>query len=135
MQLVPYLNFNGQCESAFKFYAEALDGKITAMAPFGDTPGSSMPAELKSRIMHARLEAGSAVLMGADTPPDQPVHPQGMSVSLHFDTPAEADRVFGALADGGNVTMPIQQTFFATRFGMLVDRFAIPWLVVCEAAA
>ena len=135
MEIVPYLNFNGQCEAAFAFYAQCLGGQVVAMVPFGEMPGQPMPDALKKLIMHARLVAGGAVLMGADTTPDRPVQPQGMSVSLHFDNPAEADRIFGALAEGGNVQMPIQQTFFATRFGMLVDKFGIPWMIDCQAAS
>ena len=85
--------------------------------------------------MHARLVVGDRVLMGSDVPPDHHDKPQGFSVSLGIDTPAEAERIFRALAEGGTVQMPLQETFWALRFGTLVDRFGIPWMVNCERPA
>jgi PhnB protein len=136
MQITPYLTFNGNCAEAFRFYAESLGGTIEMMMSHGDSPvAAQVPKEWHSAIMHARLKVGDAVLMASDTPPEQGQTPQGFSVSLGVDTPAEAERVFKALADGGTVRMPLQQTFWAQRFGMLVDRFGIPWMVNCEAPA
>ncbi len=136
MQLNPYLTFNGQCEAAFKFYEQCLGGKIVAMLPHAGTPAEEhVPAEWRNKIMHARLIVGDDVLMGSDAPPDRYEGSKGFSVTLGVDDPAEAERVFNALAEKGTVQMPIQETFWAVRFGMLVDRFGIPWMINCEKAA
>ena len=136
MQLNPYLIFNGQCEAAFKFYAQCLGGKIEMMLTHGDSPiAQQVPSEWRNRIMHARLVVGDKVLMGSDAPPEHYQGTKGFSVSLGIDDPAEAERIFHALAENGTVQMPLQQTFWAFRFGMLVDRFGIPWMVNCEQAA
>jgi len=136
MQLNPYLLFNGQCETAFKFYEKCLGGKIEAMVLHEGTPAADqVPAEWRKKILHARLVVGDQVLMGSDAPPDRFQKPQGFSVSLGVKDPAEAERIFLALAENGKVRMPIQKTFWAARFGMLVDRFGIPWMVNCEKAA
>ena len=135
MQLNPYLNFNGQCEAAFKFYEQCLGGKITAMVAHEGTPAAEhVPAEWRSKIMHAQLQAGENVLMGSDTPPERYEPPKGFSVSLQTKDPAEADRVFHALAEKGTVRMPIAKTFWAERFGMLTDQFGVPWMVNCDGA-
>jgi PhnB protein len=136
MQLIPYLNFNGQCEAAFKFYEQCLGGKIVAMFTYGGTPAAEhVSAESRDRVMHARLVVGDAVLMGSDSPPEMFEEQKGMSVSIHIDDPAQAERIFNALADGGQVRMPFGETFWAHRFGMLVDRFGTPWMINCEKAA
>ncbi len=136
MQLNPYLTFNGQCEAAFKFYEQCLGGKIVAMLPHAGTPAEEhVPAEWRNKIMHARLIVGDDVLMGSDAPPDRYEGSKGFSVTLGVDDPAEAERVFNALAEKGTVQMPIQETFWAVRFGMLVDRFGIPWMINCEKTA
>jgi len=133
MQLNSYLFFNGQCEAAFKFYEQCLGGKIDAMLTHADTPAEGqVPANWRDKIMHARLVVGDEVLMGSDAPPEHFQQPQGFSVALGVDEPAEAERIFNALADKGTVRMPLQQTFWALRFGMLVDRFGIPWMINCE---
>lgn len=133
MQLNSYLFFNGQCEAAFKFYEQCLGGKIDAMLTHAGTPAEGqVPANWRDKIMHARLVVGDKVLMGSDAPPEHFQQPQGFSIALGVDEPAEAERIFNALADNGTVRMPIQQTFWALRFGMLVDRFGIPWMINCE---
>jgi PhnB protein len=133
MQLNPYLLFNGQCEAAFRFYERCLGGKIVAMMPHAGTPAEGqVPPEWRDKIIHARLVVGDQVLMGSDAPPDHFEKPQGFSVTLGIDNPVEAERLFNALAENGTVRMPIQQTFWAERFGMLVDRFGIPWMINCE---
>jgi len=89
---------------------------------------------MAQEILHARLMIGDKAVMGSDAPPERYENPQGFSVALGIDGPAEAERIFHVLAENGTVTMPIQQTFWAARFGMLVDRFGIPWMVNCEQA-
>jgi len=136
MQLNPYLTFNGQCEAAFKFYEQCLGGKIVAMITHAGTPVEEhVPTEWRNKILHARLIVGDEVLMGSDAPPDRYEEPKGFSVALGIDDPADAERIFHALAENGTVRMPLQQTFWAVRFGMLVDRFGISWMVNCEQAA
>ena len=136
MQLNPYLYFNGTCEAAFKFYAKALNGKIDAMFPHAGTPAEQhVPAEWRDKIMHAKLDIGGEVLMGSDVPPGQSEgSARGYSVSLNVDKPAEAERVFKALSENGTVKMPLQKTFWAERFGMLVDQYGTPWMINCQAA-
>ena len=136
MQLNPYLTFNGQCESAFKFYEQCLGGKIVMMMTHGESPMSEQTAEeWRDKILHAQLTIGDIVLMGSDAPPDYFEKPQGFSVNLQFEDVAEAERVFLALAEGGTVRMPLQETFWAKRFGMFVDHFGIPWMINCSEAA
>jgi len=133
MQLNPYLFFNGQCEAAFKFYAQVLGGKIDGMLTHAGTPAEQqVPAEWRDKIMHARLIVGDQVLMASDAPPDHYEKPTGFSVSIQIKDKAEAERIFNALAEGGKVQMPFGQTFWAAGFGMCVDRFGIPWMVNCE---
>jgi PhnB protein len=136
MRLNPYLTFNGQCEAAFKFYEQCLGGRIVTMMPHAGSPMEEhVPPEWRSKILHASLIVGDQELMGSDAPPDRYEKPKGFSVSLHVKDPADAESVFHALAEGGTVQMPLQQTFWTVRFGMLVDRFGIPWMVNCEQAA
>jgi PhnB protein len=136
MQLNPYLSFNGQCEAAFKFYEKVLGGKIEAMMPYEGSPmAQQVPPERLSKIMHARLRIGDETLMGSDSPPDRYEPMQGFSVTLGTNDPREAERVFHALSESGTVQMPIQKTFWAVRFGMLVDQFGTPWMINCEQAA
>jgi PhnB protein len=136
MQLNPYLVFNGQCEAAFKFYERCFGGKIEMMMTHGDSPmAEQVPSEWRNKVMHVRMALGDEVLMGSDAPPDRYEQPKGFSVSVGIGKPAEAERIFNALAQNGTVQMPLQKTFFAERFGMLVDQFGIPWMVNCESAA
>jgi len=133
MTLNPYLNFNGQCETAFKFYEKCLGGKIAFKMTYGESPmAKETPPERHNRILHARLIVGNAVIMGSDTPPECYQKPQGFSVSINVEKPEEAERVFTALSEKGSVGMPITETFWALRFGMLVDQFGIPWMINCE---
>ena len=134
MQINPYLTFNGQCEAAFKFYERCLGGKIDALIPHAGTPAEEhTPPEWRNKILHAHLTAGQAVLMGSDDPNYQP--PKGLSVSLQVKTPEDAERIFAALSEKGTVRLPIQQTFFSPRFGMLTDQFGVPWMINCELSA
>jgi PhnB protein len=93
-----------------------------------------VPPEWRNKVMHVRLALSDKVLMGSDAPPDRYEQPKGFSVSVGVDKPTEAERIFNALAQNGTVQMPLQKTFWAERFGMLVDQFGIPWMVNCEPA-
>lgn len=136
VQIVTYLNFNGDCEEAFKFYEQCLGGEIVAMLTHEETPArDQVPAEWRDRIMHARLRIGDAELMGSDSQPGHGDTRTGFAVSVHVGDPTEADRIFEGLAEGGTVHMPIAETFWAARFGMLVDRFGTPWIINCEKAS
>jgi PhnB protein len=136
MRVNPYLNFDGRCDEAFAFYEKCLGGKVLMKMTFGESPmADKMPPELASKVLHISMALGDTILAGSDAPPDRYQKPQGFSVTLDIPDPAEADRVFGALAEQGEVQMPIQQTFWAKRFGMLVDRFGIPWMINCGAPA
>ena len=135
MQSNTYLFFDGECKAAFKFYEQCLGGKIDGMMTYGDAPMSEeIPSEQRDRIMHANLTVGGMVLMGSDTPPDSFKKPQGFSVNLQFDDLVEAERIFQKLAENGTVKMPFQETFWSTRFGMLVDRFGTPWMINVQPA-
>jgi PhnB protein len=133
MQLNPYLLFNGQCEAAFRFYENALGGKVETMMTYAGSPmADQIPPEWRNKVMHARLKIGDSILMGSDPPPDRYEGAKGFSVTLGIEDPNEAERVFHALSENATVTMPIQKTFWAVRFGMLVDQFGTPWMVNCE---
>jgi PhnB protein len=136
MQLNPYLHFNGQCEAAFRFYEQCLGGKIEVIIPYAGAPAEAhVPPEWRDKVMHARLHVGDTVLMGSDARAEHYKQPSGFSVSLQVKDPAEAERIFNALAENGQVHMPIQQTFWAARFGMFADQFGIPWMINCEGDA
>ena len=133
MKLNPYLSFNGNCEAAFKFYERVLSGKDLTLMTFENSPmADQVPANWRKKVMHARITLGDEVLMGSDPPPDHYEPIKGISISLGIDKPEEAERIFHALAENGTVRMPIQKTFWAIRFGMLVDQFGTPWMINCE---
>ena len=135
MQLNPYVNFNGQCEEAFKFYEEALGGKIIFKMTWGEMPGADQfPVESHKLIMHETLSVGDGLLMGADSPDGRYDKPTGMNVSLHPKDVAEGKRIFDALSESGTVQMPFEKTFWSPGFGMCIDRFGIPWMISCEDA-
>lgn len=125
----PYIFFNGRCAEAFKFYEKLFGGKIEALMPYGDM---ARTPDLRDKIMHGALYVGDSVLMGSDDGMGSYKTPQGFRVSLQVKTPAEAERVFAGLSEGGSVMLPIQETFFSHRFGMLTDKFDIPWMVNCQ---
>lgn len=134
-----YLFFDGRCAEAMRFYQSVLGGQLETLLTYADSPepaqcpdGTPMDANTAaSRIMHASLLLeGERRLMASDCPPGQPVPAMaGFAVSLFYEQPQEAQRAFDALATGGQVTMPWQETFWAVRFGMLTDRFGTPWMV------
>jgi PhnB protein len=135
MKLNPYLNFNGQCAEAFKFYEHVLGGKISFTMTWGEMPGADQfPAETHKLIMHSTLNIGDAVLQGADAPPGRYQEPKGINVTIHAKDTAEGERIFNALAEHGKVTMPFEKTFWSPGFGMCTDRFGIPWMVNTEQA-
>ena len=136
MQLSPMVNFNGQCEEAFKFYEQCFGGRIQTMMTWGESPmADKVPAEWGDRIIHTTLMVGEAALLGNDAPPDRYEAPKGISVTIHIKDVSEAKRVFKALTENGTVQMPFEQTFWSAGFGMCVDRFGIPWMINTEQAA
>jgi len=135
MRISPYLGFKDQCEEAFKFYEQALGGKIHAMLAYGATPAAEhTPVSRHKKIMHACLVVGDNLLMGGDAPTEEFKKIEGCSVSIHVKEPAEAERVFQALSPGATILMPIGPTFWSKCFGMLNDQFGVPWIINCEAA-
>lgn len=134
MKLTPHVAFGGQCEAAFKFYERCLGGKIVTMLAYGDSPWRNSAAGMAGKIVHATLMAGDSTLMGADVLPEQYERPKGFHVLLGIDDPAEAERVYEALLENGSAQMPLQQTFWAVRFGVLVDQFGVSWEINCEQA-
>ena len=137
MKLTAYLNFNGDCREAFTLYQKTLGGTITTMATWGDSPAAEhVPPEARDTIIHASLELDNgAMIMASDTPGEMYEKPTGSSVCIDVDDEAAADRVFAALSEGGTVKMPMEKTFFADRFGMAIDRFGIPWMVIYAGEA
>ena len=128
--LNPYLFYNGNCEAAFKYYEKVLGGKIGMMLRADEGPAEMKPEPgFEKKIMHASMSINGVTLMASDAPPQHFHKPQGFSVSLTVKDPAEAERKFKALAEGGNVTMPFGKTFFSKGFGMCIDQFGIPWMV------
>ena len=134
MQMSTYLSFRGDCEAAFAFYEQCLGARRGALFRYAGSPmADQVPPGWSDKIMHGSLELGGQLLMAGDVAPEKYEAPKGFSLSLQIPSPAEAERVFGELARDGRVLMPLEKTFWAERFGMVVDRFGIPWLVNCEA--
>ena len=135
MQVNPYLSFKGQCEAAFKFYEQCLGGQLGAIFRYAGSPmADQVPSDWQDKVMHGTLTIGGQVLMGGDVAPDKYEAPKGFSLSLQIKNTAEAERIFPKLAEGGRVVLPLAKTFWAERFGMVVDRFGVPWLLNCEGA-
>jgi len=133
MKLNPHLAFGGQCQDAFRFYQQCLGGEILTMLPYGDSPmADHSPPDWRGKILHATLSVGDNILFGADVLPDQYQPPKGFHLALGIQDPAEAARIFQALSENGTVQMPLQQTFWAVRFGVLTDRFGVSWEINCE---
>ena len=131
MKLYTHLNFGGNCEEAFRFYEKHLGGKIGMMMTHGQAPDQSkVSPAMRNAVLHARISVGGTELMGADIPSAQPMRSAYLSLGVESDS--EAERIFSALSEGGEVFMPIQETFFATRFGQLRDRFGINWMIIHE---
>lgn len=128
--IIPYLNFNGNGFEALGFYCKALDGKILFSQSMGDSPmGAQTPDEFKNRLMHGSFECEAGVFMASDGQPGRPVITgDNVNLSLHFDDVAKAEKAFNGLAEGGKVLMPLQETFWALRFGMLTDKYGFNWM-------
>jgi len=135
MQVNPYLSFNGQCEAAFKLYEQVFGGQLGAMFRYAGTPmAHQVPTEWQDKVMHASVKVGGQVLMGGDVAPDRYEAPKGFSLSIHLKDATEAERIFRELGQGGQAVMPLEKTFWAERFGMVIDRFGIPWMINCEGS-
>lgn len=132
------LAFNGQCEEAFRLYERCMEGSVAFMMKWSESPAAAQaPPEWGSKIYHATLRIGDTAILGSDVSPLTPggyQPPSGFDIVLQMSDPDLADRVFEALAEGATIRMPLQETFWAKRFGALIDRFGIPWSINCEAA-
>jgi PhnB protein len=131
MRLDIYLNYAGNCEQAFRFYEDHVGGRITGITRHGEQPeGSELPAEWTGKVLHSRIEIGGTVVMGADIPDSQPM--RSAYLTLTVDSTEEAERLYALLSDGGQVFMKMEETFFASRFAMLRDRFGTSWMLLHE---
>jgi PhnB protein len=132
MKLLTYVNYNGKCAEAFRFYEKHLGGKIAMMMTHEEspTPNPNVPADWKSAILHARIDIGGTSLLGADIPNAEPM--KSTYLSLMIETVEEAERIYAVLSEGGQVFMPMEETFFAVRFAMLRDKFGASWMLLKE---
>ena len=136
MKLETYLNYGGNCRQAFEFYAEHLGATITLLTTHGEVPDpSGVPPEWRNAVLHARIELGGTVVMGADIPPDRFQPMRSAYLTLMLDSVEETERIYALLADGGQIFMKLEETFFAKRFAMLRDRFGTSWMLLHEAQA
>ncbi len=128
MRLDIYVNYRGTCEQAFRFYEQHLGGRITGIARHADQPNPNVSADWKDKVLHARIEIGTTVLMGADIPNAENM--RSAYLTLTFDREADAERVYALLVDGGEIFMKMEKTPFANRFAMLRDRFGTSWMLL-----
>jgi PhnB protein len=133
MRLDIYVNYRGNCEQAFRFYEQHLGGRITGMARHGGQPSPAIPSGWEEKVLHARIELATTVLMGADIPQAEPMRSAYLTLTLDRDE--EAERVYALLADGGEIFMKMAQTPFANRFAMLRDRFGTSWMLLHQPEA
>lgn len=130
-----YLSFDGQCEAAFRFYEQRLGATRGPMFPYGDSPmAGDVPPGWETKVMHASITLGGVIVSGADAPPGRYEQPKGFRIFLEVDDPADTARLFDALAENATIEMPLQQTFWSLRFGVLTDQFGIPWTLGCARA-
>jgi len=132
LQPIPYLSFDGNCREAIEFYTELFDAKVLGLTTFGETPmAGSMQPEERNKVVNAQLELpGGPILMAGDAPSMYPYKGvEGVTICLNFDSVEEGEDAFNALAEGGRITMPYSDTFWAKKFGMVVDRLGIPWII------
>jgi PhnB protein len=134
MKVEPYLFFNGRCEEAIQFYQKALGAKVEMLMRFKDSPEPQQPGMIppgsENKVMHASVRIGDSLIMASDGQCAGQAKFQGVSLSLSAPSEAEADRIFAALAEGGQVQMPMTKTFFFPRFGMVADRFGVSWMII-----
>lgn len=128
MRLDVYLNYNGNCEEAFRFYEEHLGGKITGIVRHGEMPNPNIPPDWNEKITHARIEIHNLVIMGADIPNSEPMRSAYLTLSL--DAEADAERIYAVLTEGGQIFMKMDKTPFANRFAMLRDKFGTSWMLL-----
>ena len=133
MKLDIYVNYAGNCEDAFRFYEQHLGGRIAMMMRHEQNPTPQIPSDYGQKILHAHLELGGAALLGADVPGAEPM--RSAYVTLTLDTVEEAERVYAALSEGGQIFMKMEETFFAPRFAMLRDRFGTSWMLLAVQRA
>jgi PhnB protein len=133
MRVEPYLCFEGRCREAVEFYQRAVGAELTALTRFGDSPGTPAPGS-EDNVMHASLRIGETTVLASDGQGRGEPDFRGFSLALTVSADAEAERLFAALSDGGTVHLPLTSTPFATRFGMVVDRFGVGWTVAAHAA-
>ncbi|HEY5336790.1 MAG TPA: VOC family protein [Rhizomicrobium sp.] len=133
MSLSTYVTFAGTCEEAFKFYTQHLGGTTVMLMRYDSAPpgGPKQTEGWEKKIMHGSMTIGGTVLMGMDASPAMYQKPQGFYVSLSVANVAEAEKAWAALSSGGEIRMPLSETFFAKRFGMVADKFGVPWMVNC----
>ena len=134
MKINTYLNFNGNCAQALAFYEQHLGAKILFSTTYSQMPGAKdIPPGQENFVMHARLALGDTILMGSDVPPSMKWEPMRSAyISLGVDTDAEAERLYAALSQGAEIFMPLQATFYASKFAMLRDKFGISWMIIHE---
>ena len=132
MRLDIYVNYRGQCEEAFRFYEQHMGGKVTGIVRHGDQPNPNIPAGWAEKVLHARIDIGSAVLMGADIPHAEPMRSAYLTLTL--DSESETERIYAALSNGGEIFMKMATTPFANRFAMLRDRFGTSWMLLHQPA-
>lgn len=128
MRLDVYVNYRGVCEEAFHFYQKHLGGEIAGFVRHGDVPNPNIPPDWKSKVLHAQMQIGATVLMGADIPNAEPMRSAYLTVTL--DRQEDAERVYAVLSEGGEIFMRIDKTHFANRFAMLRDRFGASWMLL-----
>ena len=127
-----YLSFNGDCEVAFRFYEQRLGATRAQMFPYANSPmAADIPPGWETKIMHGSITLGGITVLGADLAPGRYEQPKGFRIFLEADDPADTDRLFHALAENATIEMPLQQTFWSLRFGVLTDQFGIPWTLSC----
>ncbi len=135
MQVTVNLGFNGQCEAAFKLYEQCLGAEPGPVFRYAGSPmADDVPADWQDKIMHGSVKVGDLVLMGGDVAPERYEEPKGFALSVQITSTEEAERIFHGLARDGRIVMPLEKTFWAARFGQVVDRFGVPWLINCEGA-
>jgi len=135
MEMTPYLTFKGDCEAAFGFYQQCLGGPLGGILRYAGTPyADQVPPDWQDKVMHGSLTVGHQVLMGADVAPERYEAPKGFSLSLQLSSAADAERIYGQLSAGGTIKTPLEKTFWAERFGVVMDRFGITWLINCDGS-